>query len=433
MKNLYFNNLKEKIKNKKFTVGIVGLGYVGLPLANAFVKNNINVYGFDNDNKKINIINSGKSYINYFKDHDIKLMLKNKFKCFSSLENIKKVDVIILCLPTPLNKNKTPNMKYIKTSMRQIKKYLIKGQAISLESTTYPGTTREVIAVELKDFDVGKDFFLIYSPEREDPGNKKYSISKTPKVVGGFSINCLNIAYLIYKILVKKVIKVSSLEVAEFTKLLENIYRSVNIGMINEMKLLTTKMKINIFEVIKAAKTKPFGFQAFYPGPGYGGHCIPIDPFLLSWRAEKYNFDTKFIKLSGKINENMPKVILKKICLITKKNKNKKILILGAAYKKNVDDIRESPSLKIMKLLDKRGIKFDYYDPYVDEILGSRNYKKYIKSISFINKKLNNYDATVLVTDHDNLDYKKILKYSKLIIDTRGRYAFYDSSKIIQV
>ena len=331
MKNLFFNNLKKKIEKKNLIVGVVGLGYVGLPLANVFVKKNIKVYGFDTDIEKINIINSGKSYINYFKDRDIKLMLKKNFECFSDFRKINKVDVIILCLPTPLNKNKTPDMKYIKNSMREIKKYLVEGQTISLESTTYPGTTREVIATELKKFNIGKNFFLIYSPEREDPGNKKFSISETPKIVGGYSNNCLQIAFLLYKILTNKVIKVSSLETAEFTKLLENIYRSVNIGMINEMKLLTSKMKINIFEVIKAAKTKPFGFQAFYPGPGYGGHCIPIDPFLLSWRAEKYKFDTKFIKLSGKINENMPNIIVRKICSVMQQKKKSKNFNIGCS------------------------------------------------------------------------------------------------------
>ncbi len=431
MKNSFFKKIKEKINNKKFIVGIVGLGYVGLPLANAFVKKKIKVYGFDSDKKKINIINSGKSYINYFENKEIKQMLRNKFECFNNFKNISKVDIIILCLPTPLNKNKTPDMKYIKISMKQIKKYLIKGQTISLESTTYPGTTREIIASEINNFNIGKDFFLIYSPEREDPGNKKFSISKTPKVVGGYSMNCLSVGYKLYKILVRKVIKVSSLEVAEFTKLLENIYRSVNIGMINEMKLLTTKMKINIFEVIKAAKTKPFGFQAFYPGPGYGGHCIPIDPFLLSWKAEQYNFNTKFIKLSGKINENMPKIILKKICSLIKKNE--KILILGVAYKKNVDDIRESPALKIMQLLDKKKIKFDFYDPYVRNISNSRNYMKSKSSIKINYKSLNRYFMVILLTDHDKFDYKRILSNSNMIIDTRGRYAFEKSKKIVQI
>ena len=433
MKNLFFNNLKKKIEKKNLIVGVVGLGYVGLPLANVFVKKNIKVYGFDTDIEKINIINSGKSYINYFKDRDIKLMLKKNFECFSDFRKINKVDVIILCLPTPLNKNKTPDMKYIKNSMREIKKYLVEGQTISLESTTYPGTTREVIATELKKFNIGKNFFLIYSPEREDPGNKKFSISETPKIVGGYSNNCLQIAFLLYKILTNKVIKVSSLETAEFTKLLENIYRSVNIGMINEMKLLTSKMKINIFEVIKAAKTKPFGFQAFYPGPGYGGHCIPIDPFLLSWRAEKYKFDTKFIKLSGKINENMPNIIVRKICSVMQQKKNQKILILGAAYKKNVDDIRESPSLKIMKLLEKKSINYDYFDPYVKKISSSRNYKGQIKSIKLNYQNFKKYLMTVVVTDHDVLDYEKILKNSKIILDARGRYAFDKSSKIIQI
>ena len=432
MNNLFYQNLKKKIKNKTIKVGIVGLGYVGLPLAHAFTKKKIEVYGFDSDQKKIKIINNGKSYINYFKDVEIKQMLKRKFKCFSNFENINSVDIIILCLPTPLNKNKTPDMKYIRSSIKGLKKYLNKGQAISLESTTYPGTTREVIVSELRRFNIGNNFFAIYSPEREDPGNKRYSITKTPKVVGGYSKNCLNIGYYLYKILNKKIVKVSSLEIAEFTKLLENIYRSVNIGMINEMKLLAQKMNINIFEIIKAAKTKPFGFQAFYPGPGYGGHCIPIDPFLLSWRAEKYNFDTKFIKLSGIINENMPKIVLKKIISILGKKKEK-ILILGVAYKKNVDDIRESPALKLMKLLDKKNVKFDFYDPYVSKISDSRSYPKTINGVRINYRSLKKYFMAIILTDHDKFDYKKVLQNSKIILDTRGRYAFNKSKKIIQI
>tara|TARA_B110000211_G_scaffold225711_1_gene278325 strand:- start:7081 stop:8370 length:1290 start_codon:yes stop_codon:yes gene_type:complete len=427
-------NLKNKLKSKKVIIGIIGLGYVGLPLANAFVNKNIKVYGFDNDKTKIKKINQGKSYINYFSDTQIQKMKKNNFKCFTNLEKIPEVDLIILCLPTPVYKNKSPDISYIKNTLEELKTYFRKYQTLSLESTTYPGTSREVILPYLKKFNVGKDFFLVYSPEREDPGNKKYSILKIPKVIGGYSRKCLELGSKFYSLLGIKLIKVSSLESAELTKLLENIYRSVNIGMVNEMKLLCNKMKINIFEVINAAKTKPFGFQAFYPGPGYGGHCIPIDPFLLSWRAKQFKMKTKFIELSGKVNEAMPSLIVSKIIALHKKEIKKipKILIIGAAYKKNVDDIRESPALKIMNILNKKKIKYDYLDPYVKEINNTRQINKKIKSISIRYNLLSNYTLTAIITDHDNLNYLKILKYSNLILDTRGRYTFIKSKKVIQ-
>ena len=420
----YKKYLLNRIKTKKIKIGIIGLGYVGLPLANAFSKKKISVLGFDIDKNKIQLLNYGKSYINYFSSKNIIEMYKNNFRATSNFSKISEVDVIILCLPTPLKRNKSPEMSYIKNTLEKIFKFLKKGQALSLESTTYPGTSREYILPKLpKKLKIGSDFFLIYSPEREDPGNKKFSLTKVPKVVGGFSVNCLEIGSEIYKLLKVNIVKTTSLEVAEFTKLLENIYRSINIGMINELKLLCLRMKIDIFEIIKAAKTKPFGFQAFYPGPGYGGHCIPIDPFLLTWRAKQFNFDTKFIKLSGQINESLPKLIVNKILNLKKKNKIKKILLIGIAYKKNVDDIRESPALKIIQLLRKKNIKFDYMDPFINKIKSSKitHIKKSIK-INYRNIK--NYDLTLLITDHDNLNYEKIKKYSKFIVDTRGRYPF---------
>ena len=317
------NILKKKIKKKTIIVGIVGLGYVGLPLAKTFIRNHVKVYGFDTDKNKIKMLINGKSYINYLKNKDI-LNMRSKLEPFSSFEKIYDCDAIILCLPTPIKKNKSPEMKYIENSLKNIQKYLRKGQILSLESTTYPGTTEEVILPYLKKFTIGKNFFLVYSPEREDPGNKKYSNEKIPKVVGGITKNCLSIGYKLYQLMGTKIIKVSSVKIAEMTKLLENIYRSVNIGLVNELKLLCKKMNLNIFEIINTAKTKPFGFQAFYPGPGYGGHCIPIDPFLLSWKAKKYNFETDFIKLSGKINERMPGYICKKIIKFLQKEVKKK-------------------------------------------------------------------------------------------------------------
>tara|TARA_B100000989_G_scaffold296196_1_gene278889 strand:- start:359 stop:1642 length:1284 start_codon:yes stop_codon:yes gene_type:complete len=423
--------LLKKIKNKNVKIGIVGLGYVGLPLAKTFCKKKLSVLGFDTDIKKINKLRKGISYINYFNNNQIREM-NNNFSCFSNFNNISKCDVIILCLPTPIKKNKTPEMKYIQNSMKQIKNFLRTGQMLSLESTTYPGTSEEVILPFLNEFRLGKNFFLTYSPEREDPGNKKFSNDKIPKVVGGYTSNCLKIGYELYKLMGTKIIKVSSLKVAEMTKLLENIYRSVNIGLVNELKLLCEKMNINIFEIIEAAKTKPFGFHAFYPGPGYGGHCIPIDPFLLSWRAKKYNFKTKFIELSGKINENMPKLICSKAEKFLK-DKKKKCLIIGVAYKKNVDDMRESPSLKIFENLEKKKIKCDFYDPYVTEIKDLRKFDKIKKSIKLTARNIRKYDLVILATDHDQINYMQLKNNSSMIFDCRGRFSTLKSKNIKQI
>ena len=426
--------LKKKIKLKKINVGIIGLGYVGLPLAKTFCKNKINIIGFDTDKYKIKMLGNNKSYINYFKDQDIKKMKKN-FTCYSSFEKISLCDVIILCLPTPLKKNKSPEMKYIVNSMKNIKNFLRKGQILSLESTTYPGTTEEVILPYLKKFKVGKNFFLIYSPEREDPGNKKFSNNKIPKIVGGHTPACANLGHKFYELMGTKIIKVSSLKVAEMTKLLENIYRSVNIGLVNELKLLCKKMNVDIFEIIDAAKTKPFGFQAFYPGPGYGGHCIPIDPFLLSWKAKKYNFKTNFIELSGKINENMPKLICKKIINYLSKTKTNrdKCLVIGVAYKKNVDDMRESPSIQIIDILEKNNINCDFHDPYIPLIKGLRNFKKSKKSIVLNKNNITKYNAVIIATDHDVVDFNLIKKHSTMIFDCRGRFSGENISKIEQL
>lgn len=426
--------LINKIKEHNIKIGIVGLGYVGLPLAHAFSTKNLEVIGFDQDEKKIKLLRSGNSYISYFSKKKIRDIVNKKFTCYNSFEKISDVDIIILCLPTPLTKQKTPDMSFIKKSMREIKKYLKPGQLLSLESTTYPGTCREVLLPFLdKRFLIGSNFFLTYSPEREDPGNKKYSISNLPKILGGITTNCADIGSKLYSLLNIKVIKVKSIEIAEFTKLLENIYRSVNIGLVNELKYITAKLNVNIFEVINSAKTKPFGFQAFYPGPGYGGHCIPIDPFLLSWKAKQLNMKTEFIELSGKINNGLPNKIVKKCLSITKKDKNKKVLIIGAAYKKNVDDMRESPSLAIMQGFLKNNVKFEYHDPYIDEISKLRNYNFKKKSINLTSKNIKKFYITLIVTDHDIINYNLLLKNSKIIIDTRGKFFNNSSDKIISI
>lgn len=423
----YKKNLLSKISDKNLKICIVGLGYVGLPLVFSFASAGFKVIGLDNDKKKINSLKNNKSYINQFKDNKIKELNKTGFSCSAKFKIISTADVIIYCIPTPLNVHKEPDMKYIESSLNQSIPFLKKGQAVSLESTTYPGTTEEyfVKMAKGKGYNIGKDFFVIYSPEREDPGNNKYSVSNIPKVVSGHTKNCLKIANNLYESLGIKTVPLSSLKAAETTKLLENIYRSVNIGMINELKILLNKMDIDIYEVINAAKTKPFGFKAFYPGPGLGGHCIPIDPFLLTWKAKEYDFNTKFIELSGQINDRMPEYVCDKVVSLLNNNNinisNSKILILGVAYKKNVDDIRESPALKIIDILKNKKAKVSYSDPLINKINKTRKYDFNMKSIKINKLNLKKFDLTLIVTDHDLFDYKIIKDNSKFIVDCRGR------------
>lgn len=422
------------MNKKKLKVGIIGLGYVGLPLAIKFTFAGIDTIGFDIDKVKIKQLNQGKSYIKFFTNDVIKKLKKKKFTATSEFSLITKVDLIVMCLPTPLKKNKSPEMKFIKDSFKRIFPYLKKKQCLSLESTTYPGTCDEIFVPKLKEkFNLGEDFFLVYSPEREDPGNKKYSLGKIPKVIGGYSPKCLKVGKNLYQHANIRMIEVSSIKTAEFTKLLENIYRSVNIGLVNELKPITSKLGVNIFEVINSAKTKPFGFQAFYPGPGYGGHCIPIDPFLLSWKAKQLKLQTKFIELSGKINNSIPNKIVEKCSLLKKKKEVKNVLIIGAAYKKNVDDMRESPALAIMAGLKKKYIPFEYHDPFIKEIPKLRNYNFSKKSIKLSKKSILNFDLVLIITDHDIIDYDLILKNAKKIIDTRGKYFKENSKKVISL
>tara|TARA_B100000989_G_C19528566_1_gene468315 strand:+ start:2562 stop:3878 length:1317 start_codon:yes stop_codon:yes gene_type:complete len=426
LKKLNKNLLKKSFnlfKTKNFQVGIIGLGYVGLPLAKAFSENNIKTIGFDIDKKKIKLLRKKKSYIKHFSNEMVRKMVKKNFECEFKFNRINEVDVIILCLPTPLKKDKSPDITYISKTINSILKFLKPYQVLSLESTTYPGTCEDLIVPKLKNkFNLGKNFYLIYSPEREDPGNKSFNIKNIPKVIGGFSKNCLKIGSLIYSKIVKKTIPVSSLQTAELVKIFENIYRSVNISLVNELKMLSSKMSIDVYEIINAAKTKPFGFQAFYPGPGYGGHCIPIDPFLLTWKAKQYNFKTRFVELSGKINAKITENISKKISKIIKKKSEQKVLIIGVAYKKNIDDYRESPALKIFQYLNKSKIKFSYYDPYVSEV-NSNQYLLRKRSLTSYKNNLKKYELVVILTNHDDIDYKKIQKNAKKVIDTRGVYS----------
>ncbi len=433
MSNLSDKNFEkfiiDSLKAKSSRIGIVGLGYVGLPLALTFVDHGHKVLGFDIDKNKVKFINSGKSYFQHISNKRISNGINNKLlNSTSDFKRISEVEVIVLCLPTPLNKFREPDLSYILDTVNLIKQYLKKGQILSLESTTYPGTTEEKIMplLEEKGFKIGSDFFLVYSPEREDPGNPNFNTSNIPKVVGGITKSCLNVGICLYQTIVKQVVPVSSTKTAEMTKLLENIHRAVNIGLINELKILSEKMSIDLYEVIRAASTKPFGFVPYYPGPGLGGHCIPIDPFYLTWKAKEYGMNTRFIELAGEINSSMPNYVCEKIALALnnsyKSVKGSKILVLGLAYKKNIDDLRESPSLEVINTLLNKGAKVDYSDPFFKEFPKTRKYNFKHESIQINKKNLNSYDLVLIATDHDDFDYELIKKFSKLIIDTRGRY-----------
>lgn len=425
-----------KLDQDDMTVGIIGLGYVGLPLALNFSMASLNVIGFEANKKYISMINTGKSYISHISHEDIKIARKKGLEATNDYKKISKCDFIILCLPTPLNNHREPDLSFVINSMTEILPYLRKGQVISLESTTYPGTTDEIIApmIEARKFVIGKDINLIYSPEREDPGNKDFALQSIPKVVGGMTKNCLQAGITLYSKIIDSVVPVSSTRVAEMTKLLENIHRSVNIGLVNEMKIISDSMDIDINEVITAASTKPFGFVPYRPGPGLGGHCIPIDPFYLSWKAKEYGLNARFIELAGEINLNMPNWVINKITVALNEKKvpisNSRILILGVAYKKNVSDIRESPSITIIEKLISLHANVSYSDEYVKQISDLENSSKPLKSKNISPKLLQSFDCVLLATDHDNFDYELIKKYSKLIIDTRGK--FKKSKKIIQ-
>lgn len=416
------------LKTKKANIGIIGLGYVGLPLLMRFAEEGFNTIGFDIDPSKIENLNNKISYINTIDKIKLEVLNQDKNLFTSDFYLIKKVDVIIICVPTPLNKNRDPDLSFVTKTIDSILPFLKDGQILSLESTTYPGTTEEVIVPLIKnaDFKLGENFFIIYSPEREDPGNSKYSTKTIPKICGGYSKNCLEIGKELYEQVVDKVVPVSSLKTAELTKLLENVYRAVNIGLVNELKKVSDKMDIDIHEVIEAASTKPFGYVPYYPGPGLGGHCIPIDPFYLTWKAREFGIHTRFIELAGEINSSMPDFVIEKttksLNLKGKSIKNSRILILGIAYKKNVDDLRESPGLVILnKLLELEGV-IDYHDPYIKKIPLLRDYRLDLKSVNINKNVISMYDCVIIVTNHDCFDYEMIQKHSALLVDTRGVY-----------
>ena len=432
-----FLSLKKLLINKNAIIGIVGMGYVGLPLALAYAKNGFKVIGLDIDEKKVKKINRSESYIKHIPNEEIhKYVSKGLIKATSKFEDSKLFDAIILCVPTPLNKYREPDLSFIRETTNSILPFLKKGQILSLESTSYPGTTKEELMplISARGFDIGKNFFLIYSPEREDPGNKEFNTSNTPKVLGGITENCKKIGIELYNRIVNKVVPVSNTATAEMTKLLENIHRAVNIGLMNELKPLADKMNVDLYEVIRAAETKPFGFVPYYPGPGLGGHCIPIDPFYLTWKAREFGMHTRFIELAGEINSSMPQYVIDKITSalnnVNKPLKNSKLLILGLGYKKNVDDMRESPSVEIIKLLLERESLVVYSDPFFPEFPNVRKLKFEKKSVNITKNILVQYDAVILSSDHDLFDYELIEEASNLIIDTRGRYQ--TSDKIIR-
>jgi UDP-N-acetyl-D-glucosamine dehydrogenase len=432
-----------KIQNRDANVAIIGLGYVGLPLVLRFVEEGFKTLGFDIDKEKVDMLNNGKSYIKHIKEADIFKMANNRFTATADFSEIAHVDAVIICVPTPLGVHNEPDLSYIHGTLENIKPYLKENQLLILESTTYPGTTAEEIVPFVQSisessrvtgntsrFSIGENFFIGYSPEREDPGNKDFTTKTIPKVVSGFTENCLELTKALYDQIVDETVPVSSPKVAEMTKILENIHRAVNIGLVNELKILANKMDINIFEVINAAATKPFGFTPYYPGPGLGGHCIPIDPFYLTWKAKAIGMNTRFIELAGEINTAMPHYVVQKVAealnSIGKAIKGSKILVLGLAYKKNVDDTRESPSLVIMDNLIKIGAEVQYSDPFFPKAPKTRKYNFDLMSVDLSKKNINSFDLIILATDHDAFDIDFIAKEAELIVDTRGRFDNFD-------
>ena len=411
-------------------VGIVGMGYVGLPLAREFVAGGAKVLGFDIKQEQVKKINSGRSPLKHVPDEDVRQMVKSgRFRATVKMPELSKVDAILICVPTPLTENREPDMQYVVTTCETISKYLRKGQLVVLESTTYPGTTRELMKpiLEKSGLKAGRDFYLAFSPEREDPGNKHFRTGTIPKVVGGYDKKSLKIALDIYKYAIEKLVSVKSCEVAESAKILENMYRCVNIAMVNELKQLFDRMGIDVWEVIEAAGTKPFGFQKFFPGPGLGGHCIPIDPFYLTWRARQFGMPTRFIELAGEINTAMPHyVIVKTMEALNERKmslKGKKVLVLGLAYKKDIDDVRESPSIELIEILREKGAKVDYNDPYIPMTHKMREHDLKMKSKPLNAKMLRGYDIVMIATDHSCYDYNMIVKNAKLVVDTRNATA----------
>jgi UDP-N-acetyl-D-glucosamine dehydrogenase len=432
--------LLDKIKNKQATIGVIGLGYVGLPLVIEFCKAGFSVTGLDIDQKKIDLLSQGQSYIRHIPDESICLLTKGgKFRGTTDFALVKELDCVLICVPTPLEKNRDPDMSYILSTARAIAPHITKGQLIVLESTTYPGTTQEVLAPELEagsGLKADHNFYLAYSPEREDPNNKDFTTATIPKVIGSDSPAGLEITNALYSSIVQRTVPVSGTKAAEATKLMENIFRAVNIALVNELKVVFDKMGIDIWEVIAASSTKPFGFMPFYPGPGLGGHCIPIDPFYLTWKAKQFGVATRFIELAGEVNISMPHYVMQKILFalnqVGKKVVGSRVLLLGLAYKKNVDDDRESVTFEIMEMLEEQGAEVKYNDPYIPVIKPRREYKQFIGENSIPLEDIHLYDVTVILTDHSEYNYEDIVKRSQIIVDTRNACGNIKSDKIIK-
>ena len=411
-------------------VGIIGMGYVGLPLAREFVLGGAKVIGFDINTQMVNKISRGISPIKHIPNKQMKDMIKSgRFQVTDKMNLLGKPDALLICVPTPLTENREPDMKYVEGTCQTISKYLTKGQLVVLESTTYPGTSRELMLpiLEQSGLKAGKDFYLAYSPEREDPGNKHFRTSTIPKVVGGLNKECLNKALEVYKYAIETLVPVDNCEIAEAAKIIENTYRCVNIAMVNELKQLFDRMDIDVWEVIRAASTKPFGYQPFYPGPGLGGHCIPIDPFYLTWKARQYGMPTRFIELAGEINTDMPNYVVHRTMDALNERKKSlngsKVLVLGLAYKPDIDDVRESPSLELIELLQEKGAKVDYNDPYIPQTHKMREYDLKMKSVNLTATALKKYDVVLIATNHSDYDYKWIVQNSQLVVDTRNATA----------
>ncbi|NCO65768.1 MAG: UDP-N-acetyl-D-glucosamine dehydrogenase [Candidatus Aquicultor secundus] len=430
-------SLADRINEKTARVGIIGMGYVGLPLAITIAEAGLKVTGIDLDKEKVAMINKGESYIPDVDQAAIKeLVDTGRFDATADFSALARMDVISICVPTPLNEMHEPDISYVRAAATEIAKFLKQDQLVILESTTYPGTTEEVVLPMLEEsgLTVGQGFYLAFSPERVDPGNKTYGIDNTPKVVGGVTEGCTEHARSFYSQFVKMVVPVSSTKAAEMTKLLENIFRCVNIALVNELMLLCDRMDINIWEVIEAAASKPFGFMPFLPGPGLGGHCIPIDPFYLSWKARQYDFHTEFIELAGKTNESIPYYVVSKVGEALNEHeksiKGSNVLVLGLAYKKDIGDTRESPALKVISLLEKRGAHILYHDPYVDEqIIDTKTYTSVELTPDIVTKS----DCVLVVTDHTEVDYNMVADNAKLIVDTRNKLKSLMGSHIVRI
>jgi UDP-N-acetyl-D-glucosamine dehydrogenase len=445
MPAVLFSELKNKIEQKKARVAVIGLGYVGLPLALLYTEQKFSVTGFDIDARKISILDQGGTYIFRIPAPEIQAAKKNGFSATAEYSRLTEMDAIIICVPTPLNEYHEPDLSYITDTAKSIAPHLRAGHLVILESTTYPGTTEEVLIPILEkgnrqglkasrgNDSNGQEFYVAFSPEREDPGNTTVARRDIPKVVGGLNAKASDLAAALYGAIFNRVVRVSSPAAAEMTKLLENIYRCVNIALVNELKLLSLRMGIDIWEVIEAAATKPFGFQPFYPGPGLGGHCIPVDPFYLSWKAKEWDFRTRFIELAGEINTNMPYHVLESVGKALNQQRKalngSKVLVLGLAYKKDIDDLRESPSLTIIELLQKDGAQVSYNDPYFPTVGKGRKYDLQMKCAPLDN--LGQYDCVLIVTDHSDYDYARIVRESQLVVDTRNATRGIKSPKIV--